>query len=105
MMLFCAAGLVALGLLWPKYSKRQARLELQYHAGQEITRRKAQGEPQAREVGHEGQKPPPGQGELIVTLWPIAAALVGLLVISATMYWRGHRTRPQTLGATPGGPP
>lgn len=91
MMLFCATGLVVLLLVWPKYSERQRRLELQYHARQEIARRRVEGEPPARATGQEGAAAPPAAGELLVTLWPIALVLVVLLALSAAMYRRGRR--------------
>jgi hypothetical protein len=91
MMLFSAAGLVVLLVVWPKYSERQRRLELQYHARQEIARRRVEGEPQARESGQEGQTAPPATGELLITLWPIALVLVALLVFSAVMFRRDRR--------------
>jgi hypothetical protein len=91
MMLFSAAGLVVLLIAWPKYSERQRRLELQYHARQEIARRRVEGEPQARETGQEGQTAPPAKGELLITLWPIAVVLVVLLAFSAAMFRRDRR--------------
>ena len=91
MMLFCAAGLVVLLVIWPKYLKRQGRLELQYHAGQEITRRRLEGAQQPREPGAEGSEAPPAEGEVLITLWPLSAVLVALLVVSAVMFRRGRR--------------
>jgi hypothetical protein len=93
-MVFSAAALVILAIAWPKYVRRQGRLELQYYAGEEITRRRVQGEPAARESGHEGNEPPPAAGELIVSLWPIVALLSGLLLFSAFMYRRDRRGPP-----------
>jgi hypothetical protein len=91
MMLFSAAGLVVLLVVWPKYSERQRRLELQYHARQEIARRRVEGEPAARESGQEGQTAPPETGELLITLWPIALVLVMLLAFSSAMFRRDRR--------------
>ncbi len=92
MMLFCATGLVVLLIVWPKYSERQRRLELQYHARQEIARRRVEGEPSRRTTGQEGEAAPPAAGELLITLWPIALVLLALLVLSAAMYRRGRHT-------------
>jgi len=93
LMLFSAAGLIVLVIVWPKYSARQGRLELQFRATQEATRRKVEGTPVAREPGEEGDAAPPAAGELIVKLWPISLALAALLIGSSTMYWRSHRAR------------
>jgi hypothetical protein len=92
-MLFSAMGLVVLAAAWPKYAKRQARLELQYHAGQEITRRRVEGTSEARPPGHEGERAPPPAGQLIISLWPICAVLVLVGVASAIMFWRGRRAQ------------
>ena len=54
LMLFSAAGLIVLVIVWPKYSARQGRLELQFRATQEATRRKVEGTPVTREPGEEG---------------------------------------------------
>ncbi len=104
MMLFCATGLVVLLVVWPKYSERQRRLELQYHARQEIARRRVEGEPAAREAGQEGDEAPPAAGELMITLWPIALVLVLLLLFSASMFHRSRRTEAST-GQTSRGVP
>lgn len=90
-MLFSAAGLIVLVIVWPKYSARQGRLELQFRATQEATRRKVEGTPVAREPGEEGDAAPPAPGELIVKLWPISLALAALLIGSSTMFWRSQR--------------
>ena len=91
LMLFSAAGLIVLVIVWPKYSARQGRLELQFRATQEATRRKVEGTPVAREPGEEGDAAPPAAGELIVKLWPISLALAALLIGSSTMFWRSQR--------------
>lgn len=89
--MFCAAGLLALLVVWPKYAQRQGRLELQYRAEQEVTRRRFEGEAVARPVGQEGDLRPPESGDLIIGLWPIAIVLFLLLAFSAVMFWRGRR--------------
>ena len=90
--MFCAAGLLVLLAVWPKYAQRQGRLELQYRAEQEVTRRRFEGEAVARPVGQEGDARPPESGDLIIRLWPIAVVLAPLLTFSAFMFWRGRRS-------------
>jgi hypothetical protein len=90
-MLFCAAGTVFLLAAWPQYAKRQRRLEMQYHARQEIARRQVEGTAPAREPGEEGSAPPPVAGELIISLWPLVALFAALFAISAALLWRNRR--------------
>jgi hypothetical protein len=104
MMLFCATGLVVLLAVWPKYSERQRRLELQYHARQEIARRRVEGEPAARKTGQEGDEAPPATGELMITLWPIALILALLLTFSVAMVRRSRRTDATAREASRGDP-
>jgi hypothetical protein len=93
LMAFSAAGLVLLTIIAPKYAQRQRRLEMQYYARQEITRRRVEGAPAAREPGHEGEAAPPEAGELIIPLWPLGTVLAALLAGSALMTWRTvHQT-------------
>jgi hypothetical protein len=105
MMLFSAAGLLVLAMLWPKYVQRQARLELQFRAGEEMARRGFEGEAPARPPGQEGEAPPPQAGTPIVTLWPIAVALALLLAVSGGMFWRTRRAAAGAWRAPPGGAP
>jgi hypothetical protein len=105
-MVFSAAGLVVLAVLWPKYVQRQARLELQYRASREVTRRQAAGEVAARLPGQEGDAAPPAAGELLIPLWPLGAVLVVVLGVSTGMVLRGRRaardgTQPRPPGAVP----
>jgi hypothetical protein len=88
---FCAAGMMFLLVIWPRYAARQRRLEMQYLARQEIARRHAEGDSAARPPGQEGDAPPPAVGELIIPLWPLMVPLTALLVISAVILWRGRR--------------
>ncbi len=89
-MIFCAAGTMFLLAAWPQYAKRQRRLEMQYHARQEIARRQVEGTAPAREPGQEGSAPPPVAGDLIISLWPLVALFAALFAISATMLWRNR---------------
>lgn len=100
-MVFSAAGLVVLVVAWPKYAQRQARLELQYHASQEVARRRVEGEAAARQPGREGDLPPPAPNELLVPLWPIGAILVLVLGVSAGMYLRPRRAGSNLKRAPP----
>ncbi len=103
MMIFSAAGLVVLGVAWPKYVQRQARIELQYRASQEVTRRRVEGEVAARGPGQEGDAAPPATGELLIPLWPIGAVLVVVFGVSASLYWRSRRPAADGPQAPPPG--
>ena len=93
-MVFSAAGVVALVVIWPQYAKRQRRLEMQFQAQQEIARRQVAGEAKARGAGQEGDAPPPAAGELIIPIWPLVLAAAAVAVFSAAMYFRGTRPPP-----------
>ncbi len=95
MLIFSCMGLAVLATAWPKYVRRQARIELQYHASQEITRRRVQGEAAARVPGDEGEAVPPAAGELIISLWPIALVLLLAASASAVMLRRSRRALTQ----------
>ena len=90
-LLFALAGLVALLIISSQYARRQRRLEMQYQAREEMTRRQVVGEPKARERGDEGDAPPPALGELIIPLWPVGAALLAVAAFSAHMLARSRR--------------
>ena len=94
-MLFCAAGVVLLLVIWPQYSKRQRRLEMQFRAREEIVRRQAAGEPPARVLGREGSAAPPAEGELIIRLWPLLLLFSALFAVSTTMLVRARRSAAQ----------
>jgi tryptophan-rich sensory protein len=85
-MLFSAAGVMFLLAFSPKYGARQQRLEMQYYARQEITRRQVEG-PGAS--GPEAE--PPAPGELIIPLWPLVALFSASFAISAALAWRSTR--------------
>ena len=89
-MLFCAFGVVFLLAIWPRYSARQRRLEMQFMAREEVVRRQAAGESPTRAAGEEGNAPPPSPGELISPLWPLVLLLAALVAFSATMLWRSR---------------
>ena len=90
-MLFCATGTMFLLVMLPRYGQRQRRLEMQYHARQEIARRQVEGTAPAREPGEEGSAPPPVAGELIIPLWPLLALFSTLFAISAALLWQNRR--------------
>src|SRR5947209_3780978 len=69
--IFSAAGVMFLVAFSPKYAARQRRLEMQYYARQEITRRQVEGSGPAHGPGQEAA--PPAPGELIIPLWPLVA--------------------------------
>jgi hypothetical protein len=90
-MLFCAFGVVFLLAIWPRYSARQRRLEMQYRAREEILRRNAAGESPARPTGQEGDAPPPAAGDLIIPIWPLVLLLLVACAVSAAQLWRIRR--------------
>ena len=89
-LLFSAAGCICLILITPRYQPRQRRLEMQYQAREEILRRRAEGEPAARETGLEGDATPPGATDLIIPLWPLLAGCVLMLLVSTVMLARSR---------------
>ncbi len=110
LLVFSAAAAVALVLIFPRYQARQRRLEMQYLAREEILRRRAEGEPAAREAGDEGDAPPPATGELIIPLWPLAFLSGGGVCFSSYMLFRSRRPPPDAESPSPpealgGGPP
>ncbi len=86
LMLFCAACLVLLIVIWPKYRTRQRRLEMQYMAQEEILRRGAEGADAAPEV----PTAPPAPGELIIEVWPLALLAAAGMIVAAVMLHRGR---------------
>jgi hypothetical protein len=102
-MLFCAFGVVFLLAIWPRYSARQRRLEMQYRAREEILRRGAAGESPARPAGKEGDAPPPATGDLIIPIWPLVILLLLGSAFSATQLWRSRRgaAPPNAPGGVP----
>jgi hypothetical protein len=105
-MIFSAMGVVLLLAIWPKYAKRQGRLELQYQAQQEIARRHVEGASAMREPGEEGSAAPPGPSELIIPLGPLVLLFAVLFAITAGMLYRARRaTAGSTTEASPGAKP
>jgi hypothetical protein len=90
-LLFSTGAFVALALIAPQYAQRQRRLEMQFQARREVTRRQMAGERVARAPGSEGEAPPPALGELIIPLWPLALAAASFTAVSAAMFWRDRR--------------
>jgi hypothetical protein len=100
LMMFSAVGLVALVAMLPKYGRRQGRLELKYHAEQEIARRQP-GEVPGSGASRDGAEAPPPAGQRIVTLWPIGLVLTLVSAISAAMYWRSRRAGRRAVDEPP----
>jgi hypothetical protein len=105
-LLFSLAGLVALVVISPQYAKRQRRLEMQYQAREEMTRRQLTGEPRARDPGDEGEAPPPAPGDLIIPLWPLELALVVVGGLAGRMLWQSRvSSRVESDAVDRGAPP
>jgi hypothetical protein len=105
-MIFSAMGVTLLLAISPKYAKRQGRLELQYQARQEITRRQVEGSGAMREPGEEGSAAPPGPGELIIPLWPLVLLFAVLFALAAGMLYRARRSMAGSIReANPGAKP
>ncbi len=88
-MIFSAAGVLLLLAFSAKYAARQRRLEMQYYARQEITRRQVEGT--AQPAGAEGEAKPPLPGELIIPIWPLVSLFTAGGAIAAAMAWRATR--------------
>jgi hypothetical protein len=104
LLVFCAAGLLFLAAIWPRYAARQRRLEMQYRAREEILHRQATGDAAARPPGAEGEAPPPAPGELIIPLGPVLVLVAVLGAVSAFLLWRSRRlgvSHPRSEPPTP----
>lgn len=97
-MLFCAAALVSIVLILPRYGPRQRRLEMQYQAHQERYRRQVAGEPALQTEPEQGFVAPPAADELIIPLWPLVTLFVGLLAATGYMLRRTRQRGPGSLG-------
>jgi hypothetical protein len=95
-MIFSAAGVTLLLAMSPKYAARQRRLEMQYYARQEITRRQVEGSADERSKGP--TVAPPASGELIIPLWPLVALFSASFVVSVTLLWRSARATAAPAG-------
>lgn len=109
-LVFSAAGTVALAVIFPRYQARQRKLEMQYLAREEILRRNAEGEPVARAPGQEGDAAPPATGELIIPIWPLSLLCGAVFALSWYMLLRSRRAlsgdaSQQPAQSTRGGPP
>jgi hypothetical protein len=104
-MAFCAASLVFLLVISPRYAARQRRLEMQYQAHQERYRRQVEGEPAAQGEGQEGTAAPPAPGELIIPLWPLLGLFAVLLAFTGAMLRRERRALLGPGGASASGEP
>lgn len=92
--LFGLAGVAALAAIGPKYVRRQAKIEQQYYAREEILRRQVERPAEAGAKRAE-DKAAPGRGELLIPLWPVVAVLLGLLLAASgvwAVFGRERRT-------------
>lgn len=85
MFLFSIIGLLALGIIGPKYGRRQAMIEQNYEGRQEAARRMAQKSGQGFPADRSAA--PPGGSKLIIGLEPLLAAVSVLVVVSAAGLW------------------
>ena len=77
--LFGVFGLAALAAIGPKYVRRQALIERQFYAREEIVRRQSQSaEDRAASTAQPAEAPP---GELLIPLRPLALLLSGVLLV------------------------
>src|SRR5205085_455573 len=106
--LFCAAGLVALLTIGPKYARRQEIIEHKYRAGQEPGGRRASptgDAPAHRRTSAEqpgsvrderpADRAPAEQSdrELLIPLWPLVALLALLLAAAlGALVWSRRKT-------------
>ena len=88
-MIFSAAAALFLLGFSTKYAARQRRLEMQYYARQEITRRQVEGTPTPADGP--GEVAPPAPGELIIPIWPLVTLLALSSAVSAVLAWRSTR--------------
>jgi len=91
-------GLFALAVIGfsGKYTKRQAKIELQYQARERVAEKlTAKNNPAAGERTDdlEGRRPFATPGNNLITLWPLATLLGFIAIGAATMLYRG-RGRP-----------
>lgn len=89
--LFATAGLIALALVGPKFSARQAQIEREF-----------QGRQRAAQQAHAQE--PTGQlstaGETLITLRPLFWGLATVTAIAWLVFWRTHLKR-ESASATP----
>ena len=77
--LFGVFGLAALAAIGPKYVRRQALIERQYYAREEIVRRQSESpEDRAASKAQPAEAPP---GELLIPLRPLALLLSAILLV------------------------
>ena len=84
--LFCTAGLVALMLMGPKFTPRQAQIERKYQGRQRAVQQVS---------GQNPNTPLSSARDTSITLWPLYATLGVLLVLAWLNLLRNHFRRPQ----------
>jgi len=87
-LLFSAVGLILMLVFSGQISKRQARLDRQYQARERV-QDEAVGDPARREYS--------SPENTLIPIWPLAAALVASMLVSAAMLRRDHQRRPHEL--------
>jgi hypothetical protein len=98
---FSLMALLALVAIGGKYGRRQTRLELQYQARERIAERRAAAnnpEAAARIDDQTNRREFASPGDNLIPLWPLAAILFLVAILSAAMLRRG-RGRPGSLSA------
>jgi hypothetical protein len=76
-----------------KYTKRQAKIELQYQARERVAEKlTAENNPVAgeRTVDLEAPRPFATPGNNLITLWPLAVLLGLVAIVAAAMLYRGR---------------
>ena len=88
---FSLMALLALVAISGKYGRRQARLELQYQARERMAEQHAS-ESNAGDGAqfneHERRRDFATPGDTLIPLWPLAAILSGIALVSACMLYR-----------------
>lgn len=84
--LFATAALAALFVISGKYGKRQANIEQKYQA-----RERVNWEEEDRRQKAEGSEEYSRPGETVISLWPLAVPLGGVIVVSVVMLVRRRK--------------
>jgi hypothetical protein len=97
-MMFSTMALAALLAIGPKYGGRQARLERQYQARERIVAEQTgNSRAHSERIDHQAERREFATADdTLVPLWPLAAILSFVAILSAIMLYRG-RGRPGSL--------